>query len=189
MATLNEDDNQTYFVLGLGAGVIALVLFLVIGIALYKSGGGQAGATAGGAGTMSMSSGGAAGAPKVAIAEVTETVVVVVPEGASIRVEQGVVKFYFATGSNDLAPGAAEALAAVIKGVEAGKKAEVSGFHDATGDPAKNAELAKQRAIAVSEALKAAGAPEDKIELAKPEQSQADGAPSEARRVEVKVKS
>jgi len=61
--------------------------------------------------------------------------------------------------------------------------------HDATGDAAKNAELAKQRAMAVGDALKAAGAPEDKIELAKPEQTQADGPAGEARRVEVKVKS
>ena len=110
-------------------------------------------------------------------------------ETAAVKVENGVVKFYFATASAEVAPNAKEALADVIKAVQSGSTVLVSGYHDASGDPAKNAELAKQRAMAVSDALKAAGAPEDKIELAKPEQSQADGPPSEARRVEVKVKS
>lgn len=110
-------------------------------------------------------------------------------EAAAVKVENGVVKFYFASASAEVAPNAKEALADVIKAVQSGSTVLVSGYHDASGDPAKNAELAKQRAIAVSDALKAAGAPEDKIELAKPEQSQADGPPSEARRVEVKVKS
>ena len=110
-------------------------------------------------------------------------------EAAAVKVENGVVKFYFATASAEVAPNAKEALADVIKAVQSGSTVLVSGYHDASGDPAKNAELAKQRAMAVSDALKAAGAPVDKIELAKPEQSQADGPPAEARRVEVKVKS
>ena len=56
---------------------------------------------------------------------------------------------------------------------------------DATGDPAANAELAKQRAIAVGDALKAAGVPDDKIELKKPEAITGTGDHAEARRVEV----
>ena len=110
-------------------------------------------------------------------------------EAAAVKVENGVVKFYFASASSEVAPNAKEALADVIKAVQSGSTVLVSGYHDASGDPAKNAELAKQRAMAVSDALKAAGAPADKIELAKPEQSQADGPAAEARRVEVKVKS
>jgi len=110
-------------------------------------------------------------------------------EAAAVKVENGVVKFYFASASSEVAPNAKEALADVIKAVQSGSTVLVSGYHDASGDPAKNAELAKQRAMAVSDALKAAGAPAEKIELAKPEQSQADGPPAEARRVEVKVKS
>jgi K(+)-stimulated pyrophosphate-energized sodium pump len=110
-------------------------------------------------------------------------------EAAAVKVENGVVKFYFATGSAEVAPNAREALADVIKAVQSGNTVLVSGYHDATGDATKNAELAKQRAMAVGDALKAAGAPEDKIELAKPEQTQADGPAGEARRVEVKVKS
>jgi outer membrane protein OmpA-like peptidoglycan-associated protein len=63
--------------------------------------------------------------------------------------------------------------------------AVVSGFHDATGDAALNAELAKQRALAVRDALKGLGVAEDKIELKKPEETTATGSNAEARRVEV----
>jgi K(+)-stimulated pyrophosphate-energized sodium pump len=100
-------------------------------------------------------------------------------------VENGVVKFYFASAKSDLATGADAALADVAKGVAAGKKAVLSGFTDASGDPAKNQELAKQRAFAVRDALKAAGIAEDKIELKKPEVLTGSGDMAQARRVEV----
>ncbi|PZP95972.1 MAG: sodium-translocating pyrophosphatase, partial [Variovorax paradoxus] len=106
---------------------------------------------------------------------------------ASFRVDNGVVKFYFASAKADLATGSEAALAEVAKAVAAGKRAVVSGYHDASGDPAKNAELARQRAVAVRDALKTAGVPEDKVELRKPEQTTAGGPPAEARRVEVAV--
>ena len=100
-------------------------------------------------------------------------------------VVDGMVKFYFASGKADLAEGANAALADVVKGVQAGKRAVVSGFHDATGGADVNAELSKQRAKAVQAALIALGVAEDKVELKKPEQMQADGSNAEARRVEV----
>ena len=106
-------------------------------------------------------------------------------DGASIKVEGGVVKFYFATAKSDIAGGAATALADIAKGVADGKKAVVSGYTDASGDPAKNEELAKLRAFAVRDALKAAGVAEDKVELKKPETLTGSGDPAEARRVEV----
>ena len=96
------------------------------------------------------------------------------------------VKFYFATGKSDLATGGKEALADILKGVAGGKKAVISGYVDVSGDAAKNAELAKLRAFAVRDLLKASGVAEDKIELKKPEDIKA-GATSaaEGRRVEV----
>ncbi|MCW5659438.1 MAG: sodium-translocating pyrophosphatase [Burkholderiaceae bacterium] len=106
-------------------------------------------------------------------------------DGASIKVEGGVVKFYFASGKAEVAGGAVAALADVAKGVEAGKKAVISGYTDSTGDPAKNEELAKQRAFAVRDALKAAGVAEDKVELKKPESITGTGDMAQARRVEV----
>ncbi len=68
-------------------------------------------------------------------------------DAASIKVDNGVIKFYFATGKADLATGAEAALAEVAKGVAAGKRAVISGYTDATGDSAANAELAKARAV------------------------------------------
>ena len=92
-----------------------------------------------------------------------------ISDAASFKVENGVVKFYFATDKADLATGAESALAEVAKGVASGKRAVVSGFTDATGDPARNEELAKARAAAVSAALATAGVAADKIEMKKPE--------------------
>jgi K(+)-stimulated pyrophosphate-energized sodium pump len=106
-------------------------------------------------------------------------------DAASIKVEGGVVKFYFATGKAELAAGAPQALADILKGVSEGKKAVISGYADATGNPEQNAELAKQRAFAVRDALKTLGVAEDKIELKKPETITGTGNAAEARRVEV----
>ena len=107
-------------------------------------------------------------------------------DAASVKTEGGVVKFYFANGKADLAADGKEALVDVVKGVLAGKKAVISGYVSASGDPLKNADLAKQRAFAVRDLLKIVGVPEDKIELKKPEDIKA-GATSdeEGRRVEV----
>jgi K(+)-stimulated pyrophosphate-energized sodium pump len=108
-------------------------------------------------------------------------------DAPSVKVENGVVKFYFATAKADLAPGASDALAEVIKGVAEGKTAVVSGFTDASGDPAMNEELAKQRAFAVRDALKTLGVADDRIELKKPESTTGTGGEAAARRVEVSL--
>ena len=66
-------------------------------------------------------------------------------------------------------------------------KVAVTGYTDKTGDSAKNEELAKNRAGAVRDALKAAGVPETNIEMKPPlfvETGAAAGSP-EARRVEI----
>jgi outer membrane protein OmpA-like peptidoglycan-associated protein len=109
-------------------------------------------------------------------------------DAASVKVDNGVVKFYFASGKSEVASGGNEALVDVVKAVAGGKKVVVSGFNDATGDAAKNAELSKLRAFAVRDALKALGVAEDKIELKKPENATvAAGSSAEARRVEVSI--
>jgi K(+)-stimulated pyrophosphate-energized sodium pump len=106
-------------------------------------------------------------------------------DGPSVRIDNGVVKFYFASASAQLADGAPAALADIVKGVADGKRAVISGFHDSTGDPARNEELAKQRAFAVRDALKALGVADDRVELKKPEVLTGSGSDAEARRVEV----
>ncbi|OQW89881.1 MAG: hypothetical protein BWK72_01170 [Rhodoferax ferrireducens] len=106
---------------------------------------------------------------------------------ASVVVQNGVVKFYFATGKAELAAGAKQALASIVAGAATGKLVVVSGFHDGTGNAARNAALAKQRAFAVRDALVAVGVPAKKIELKKPVKMQASGTNDEARRVEVSL--
>ena len=169
----SDDDSQERFALGFLFALIALVISVVVGTVVVKRLG------ASGAAPAVAATGAAAAAPAAPAAEAAAE------DAASVRVENGVVKFYFASAKADLAAGANEALADVVKGVAEGKKAIVSGFHDATGDAALNAELAKQRALAVSDALKALGVAEDKIELKKPEETTASGNNAEARRVEV----
>jgi outer membrane protein OmpA-like peptidoglycan-associated protein len=164
----SDDDSQQRFALGFLFGLIALIVSTVLGVVVYKRG--------------------IADAPKAPAAAVVAAggAAVVVEDVASVVVEGGVVKFYFATGKADLAAGANEALVEVVKGViEGGKMATVSGFHDATGDAALNVELAKRRALAVRDALKALGVAEEKVELKKPEATQGTGSNAEARRVEV----
>lgn len=110
----------------------------------------------------------------------------VAADAASAVVENGVVKFYFATGKADLADNAEEALKDVLAGVREGKKAVVSGYNDSTGNAAANEELSKNRALAVRNALLGFGVPESQIELRKPENTEAgQGNNAEARRVEV----
>ena len=105
---------------------------------------------------------------------------------ASVKVENGVVKFYFASGKAALASDGAAALKDIVQGVKGGKKAVISGYVDASGDPVKNAELAKQRAFAVRDLLKSSGVPEDKVELQKPADITAGAnSAAESRRVEV----
>ena len=165
----SDDDSQQRFALGFLIALIALLISVVVGTVVVKRLGAKAPAQ-----------------PAAVVVDAAPAAPVAVEEDvASVRIENGVVKFYFATAKAELAAGANEALADVVKGVAEGKKAVVSGFHDATGDAALNAELAKQRAVAVAEALKALGVAEDKVELKKPEETTATGSNAEARRVEV----
>ncbi|MBS0340286.1 MAG: OmpA family protein [Proteobacteria bacterium] len=185
MATTREDDDQSYFILGLAAGIIALIILLVIGVALRATTA-KAERQPPSPTTVSMvSTAPVPGSPDQAV--VTQTTAVVIPEGASIRVDGDVVNFYFAYASADIAPGAAEALAKVIQGVGAGKKAQVSGFHDTSGDPALNAELAKRRAETVRDVLVGLGAPVGQVQLKKPEVTTGNGNAAQARRVEVRL--
>ena len=168
-----DDDGQQGLVLWVVFGLVALVIALVVGVSVYQRG--------------KMSA-----APKTAVAIASPAPAALAVDtaqnamdAASVKIENGVVKFYFASGKSDLAAGANDALADVIKGTKEGKKLVISGYHDATGSAAKNAELAKLRAFAVRDALKASGVSENKIELKKPEELKVTGSNAEARRVEV----
>jgi len=68
--------------------------------------------------------------------------------------------------------------------------ATISGYHSASGKLAANQELAKRRAFAIRDALRRAGIAEARINLDKPQQTEANikGEDPFARRVEVTVK-
>ena len=178
-----DDDSQQRFALGLIFMLVALVVVMVLGIGINhrspqsKPAGEMAGAVP--SGTLTGLS------PPSLVSVNTDSNAAA--DAASIRVEQGVVKFYFATGKAELAPGAAMALKDMAAAAAAGRQLVVSGFHDASGSPANNAELAKQRARAVQAVLKSAGVPENRIVMKKPEQMSSDGSAAEARRVEIKL--
>ncbi|HNR83404.1 MAG TPA: OmpA family protein [Ottowia sp.] len=119
----------------------------------------------------------AAPAPAVAPASASD-------DAASVVVEGEKVLFYFATGKADPHPDGSQALATIVNGVKAGKKAAISGYVDSTGSAAANAEVAKQRALAVAALLKSLGVTDEQMQLQKPEDIQAGSGP-QARRVEV----
>ena len=199
MYSEDDKDNDQRFVLGLLGGIVTLLVGSVITLGAYvgSGGGSDAGKTAGAAAaaTASAAHGAAtdtAGAAAAGAAAAATTATASADAGAAagadeakVVVENGVVKFYFASGKSDLAKGSNEALADVVKGVKAGQKAVISGYHDSTGNLAQNQELAKKRAFSVRDALVALGVPADQVELKKPEQSAGSGSNAEARRVEV----
>ena len=183
MPAANEDDQQR-FALGLVFTLVAAVVASVIGFAAQRSG--LAVATT----TVPASATAAAAAAVDATPAPLEPAAlapaaVVLTEQAAVRVDGNKVKFFFAKGKTDVAPGAQEALATVLEGAKAGQRIRISGFHDATGDAALNVELAKRRAVAVRDLLLSLGVDEALLELVKPEHTLANGSNDKARRVEV----
>lgn len=166
----SQDDEPEIRVMAfvLMAAVV-LAVGLAVGIGVQKSRGGSSAVAS-------------ASAPAAAASTAAP-----IGDDASVVVENGVVKFYFASGKADLASGALDALGEAIAAAKAGKKLVLSGFHDATGNPAFNADLARQRAIVVRDALVGAGVAETAMELKKPEQTTGTGNNAEARRVEVMI--
>jgi len=96
------------------------------------------------------------------------------------------LRLYFELGQASLSPEAVSALSAVAERARSsGDTVYISGFHDASGSAAANAELAKQRALAVRHALEADGVPPAQLVLRRPALTLGDGDPREARRVEL----
>jgi outer membrane protein OmpA-like peptidoglycan-associated protein len=100
-------------------------------------------------------------------------------------------KVYFETGSTTVgADGGKVVASAADEAKKGGFKVALTGYTDKTGDSAKNEEIAKNRALAVRDALKAAGMTDESIEMRPPvfvETGAGAGQVSdaEARRVEI----
>ena len=155
-----DDDGLQATVLAVLAGVVALVVAGVIAIATATS----------------MAQGGAGGAATAV-------------DGPAAPDAGAVEQVYFDVGSDALTPEAQEVLVRVAEHarVDAGTTVLISGFHDASGDAARNAELAKQRAQAVQHALEANGVPGDRLVLDRPLLVPDGAEPRAARRVDIRV--
>lgn len=98
-------------------------------------------------------------------------------------------RIYFEVDSDALPADASEVLGRVADAARANPSAAVliSGFHDASGNPEHNADLAKRRAQAVRHALEANGVAPAQLVLDKPQQTVGGTDAREARRVELRL--
>jgi len=156
-------------------GVVAFLLFWLLGGLALKTLGAKT----------------QAAAPAAVTAATAGTAVTVIEELLIDEPLAGEVAgtLYFELGSAAL-PADAAAVVEAIKAAAAAaadRRLVISGFHDASGDPAKNAELAKERAKAVRAALQAAGVDAARLALRKPESTTGSGDDRQARRVEVRI--
>jgi outer membrane protein OmpA-like peptidoglycan-associated protein len=171
---LDEQDQGTRIGVGVALGVVLLLIISLLGWLTMR--GGKAPATA----TAVASAAPAAAATPVVVPG--EPMFVDAPLTGTVA-----GTLFFAVGKAELPADAPIALAAIKAAAGADKKLLISGFHDATGDAAMNAELAKNRAKAVRAALQGEGIAPERTVLRKPESTTGDGSNQEARRVEVRV--
>jgi len=189
----NDDDNQ-HIALWLIFGVVAVTVFSTIGGVVWRQ------VKLNHAATMPASA---------TVAETAMPATSAMPEGhggghamsegAAGEAEEAMADvpndgelagtLYFAVGSAALTDDGQAAIAKTVGALEAApeKKVVLSGFHDPSGDAARNAELAKQRAFAARDALTAAGIDAGRVVLRKPESTTGDGPADEARRVEMRL--
>lgn len=165
----DEEDRETGYALFLAIALAIFVSIFTIGIA--------AGTAIGQFGKKST-----AGAT-IPVAPAAATAMTAAPADRSVRL-------YFELGKADLPADAMSQLAPLISAAKdaAGANWLVSGYHDASGDTAANAELAKQRAFAVRDLLVSAGVASSSIELSKPMETMGGADAREARRVEVMLR-
>jgi len=105
---------------------------------------------------------------------------------AGVPASDVLAKVLFDTGRKNLGTDANAAIARVVDALKknAALTVDVSGFADRTGNPEQNLQLAKERALAVRDALQGAGIGGNRINLKKPEFA-IGGAEADARRVDV----
>ncbi len=96
---------------------------------------------------------------------------------------------YFELDKFDLPADASTKLAPIIAYLKANAsaKAIISGYHDPTGSPADNEELAESRAKAARGALITAGIAEERVVLQKPQDATGTGTHEQARRASIRV--
>ena len=174
-----DNDDAVPLALFLAAGVAAAVIAGVIAIAVFAK---PASAPAAKAQAARL-------VPNAVPTAVPAAMTVAAPAAAATMEVNSAENLYFAVGSADLPFDASEKLARVADAARAtaGRSVLISGYHDATGSAAKNAELAKQRALAVRHALEANGVSPERLMMSKPVETTGGVDPKEARRVELRL--
>jgi outer membrane protein OmpA-like peptidoglycan-associated protein len=173
-----DNDDAVPLAMFLAAGVAAAVIAGVIAVAVFA----KPKAIAAPAAVSTALAAPVAVAATVATPQAAVARAAVVPANAAENL-------YFAVGSADLPSDSNEKLARVADAARAnaGTSVLISGYHDATGSAAKNAELAKLRAVAVRHALEANGVAPDRLQMSKPVETTGGTDPKEARRVEMRL--
>ena len=153
----NDEDESTAVIVGVLAGIVLAVVAVVYGASAGKN-------------------------VKPAAAHVVE-------QAEIAPVGEALAKVYFAVGAATLDDVDKGVVAKTMEALASNPNAIVllSGFHDQSGDPAKNAELAKQRALSVRDALVAGGVAMERVKMRKPESTVGTGSAEEGRRVEIRV--
>jgi outer membrane protein OmpA-like peptidoglycan-associated protein len=169
----DEEDRETGYALFLAIALAIFVSIFTIGIA--------AGTAIGQFGKKAP----AGAAIPVATAAPAAAAAAAAPPAAERS-----VRLYFELGRAELPADALTQLAPLLGAAKeaAGAHWVISGYHDASGDAAANAELAKQRAFAVRDLLVSAGVAGSAIELSKPMVTMGGAEAREARRVEVTLR-
>ena len=172
-----DNDDAVPLALFLAAGVAAAVVAGVIALAIFAKPASAPPAKSAAVAVAAPAAGTTAPAAAPAAAP------------APVMAVNSAENLYFAVGSADLPSDAGETLARVADSARAtaGSSVLISGYHDATGSAAKNAELAKQRALAVRHALEANGVSPDRLQMSKPVETTGGTDPKEARRVELRL--
>lgn len=180
----NEHNALLAWILGI-AVTIAIAVSLITGI-VAAMGGGSGGAPSAAA-TPAVAATPAAGTTPAVAGAAASTEVDVAPALATGPGLPPLLSFHFDTGRSDLPADATVQLAAIADWAksQASAKIGISGFHDRHGDPAANALLARNRALATRDALLAAGVPGERIVMVKPQETTGGSDDREARRVDV----
>jgi len=178
----DQNDDAQNFALMVLAGVLALVVAGVLALAIATTGGLASPATTAAAA--------AKGAAAPVASDAASAAVAAAPGAAVPALGEADARIYFDLASDALPPEAAAELARIADAArtDPGKVVLISGFHDESGDAAKNAELAKKRAFAVRHALEANGVARDRLVMDKPRVTLGGADAREARRVEMRLR-
>jgi outer membrane protein OmpA-like peptidoglycan-associated protein len=170
-AQQNESNTLIAWVVGIAAAIAVAVALIFSFVGAF-----------GGGGAKPAAAPAAEQQAPVALVEVDQPPPLATGDGIP-----ALLKLHFEVGKADLPADAASQVAPLVDYLKGAPEARlgISGFHDKSGDPAANRELAKNRALATRALLVNAGAPADRLILVRPQETEGGADDADARRVEV----